>query len=440
MSEAEGRSESIGERLRRLRRERGMSQRELASPGVSYAYISRIEAGTRQPSVKALRMLARKLGVSADFLETGSELAPGEQRELEIASAELSMRLEAHSAEVSEALERLLDEAVLAGDLSAATRARATLGLAAFEDGDFVRAIALLEEVVPHVTPSARPDAYATLGRSYAATGAPQRAVEIFQRCLDGLESDAPENTSTRIRFAAYLSAALTDLGELERAESLLSDVLSETGEFVDPYSRVRLYWSIARVAGFQGQLSVALDHYRRAVALLEATEDTLHLARAHIGCAWTLNAAGRGGEAQKHLEAAERLLGSSPAPADLASLRTEQAKAALQLGELEDAIERAKEAIELLGESEPGEQGVAWATLADAQTSRNEVAEADDSYRRATMLLADNDRFRETAQAYRSWAKLLREAGREAEALDALERATDYAVRQPSTLASAKR
>lgn len=65
------RRETIGQRLFRLRLERGLSQRELASPGVSYAYISRIEAGTRNPSVKALRKLASKLGVTADYLETG---------------------------------------------------------------------------------------------------------------------------------------------------------------------------------------------------------------------------------------------------------------------------------------------------------------------------------------------------------------------------------
>ena len=69
MRESEPLREPIGVRLRRLRLERGLSQRELASPGVSYAYISRIEAGTRRPSVKALRMLARKLGVSPEYLE-----------------------------------------------------------------------------------------------------------------------------------------------------------------------------------------------------------------------------------------------------------------------------------------------------------------------------------------------------------------------------------
>jgi transcriptional regulator with XRE-family HTH domain len=62
-------AETIGQRLRRLRLARGISQRELATKGVSYAYISRIEAGARRPSVKALRQLAEKLGVTESYLE-----------------------------------------------------------------------------------------------------------------------------------------------------------------------------------------------------------------------------------------------------------------------------------------------------------------------------------------------------------------------------------
>jgi transcriptional regulator with XRE-family HTH domain len=64
-------NESIGARLKRLRQARGMSQRHLSSPGVSYAYISRIEAGARTPSVRALRQMAAELGVSVEYLETG---------------------------------------------------------------------------------------------------------------------------------------------------------------------------------------------------------------------------------------------------------------------------------------------------------------------------------------------------------------------------------
>src|SRR5260370_40292375 len=78
-------AETIGERLRRLRVARGLSQRDLSEPGVSYAYISRIEAGARRPSFKALRMLAKKLGVTPEYLETGSELGAAEARELRLA-------------------------------------------------------------------------------------------------------------------------------------------------------------------------------------------------------------------------------------------------------------------------------------------------------------------------------------------------------------------
>jgi len=68
--------ETIGERIRRLRVERGLSQRDLAQPGVTYAYISRIEAGTRAPSGKALRALAEKLDTTALYLETGRHDIP----------------------------------------------------------------------------------------------------------------------------------------------------------------------------------------------------------------------------------------------------------------------------------------------------------------------------------------------------------------------------
>ncbi len=67
------RTETVGKRLRRLREERGLTQRELAEPGVSYAYISRVEAGQRTPSIKALRKLAATLAVTPLYLELGTD-------------------------------------------------------------------------------------------------------------------------------------------------------------------------------------------------------------------------------------------------------------------------------------------------------------------------------------------------------------------------------
>ena len=62
---------SVGDRIRQRRLELGFSQRALACEGVTYAYISRLEANTRQPSTKALRKLAPKLAISVHWLETG---------------------------------------------------------------------------------------------------------------------------------------------------------------------------------------------------------------------------------------------------------------------------------------------------------------------------------------------------------------------------------
>src|SRR5438034_51517 len=87
-------AETIGERLKRLRIERGLSQRALAERGVSNAYISRLEIGDRSASMKALRILARKLGVTPEYLETGNDRPPVELRAIKLGEAELMLRLD----------------------------------------------------------------------------------------------------------------------------------------------------------------------------------------------------------------------------------------------------------------------------------------------------------------------------------------------------------
>src|SRR5438094_10281713 len=111
-----GTTEGVGARLKRLRLQRGLSQRDLSSPGVSYAYISRIEAGARTPSVKALRKLSQKLAVSVEYLETGRDIRDVDDRELRLADAELELRLADDIATAERKLEQILTEALAAGD------------------------------------------------------------------------------------------------------------------------------------------------------------------------------------------------------------------------------------------------------------------------------------------------------------------------------------
>jgi transcriptional regulator with XRE-family HTH domain len=422
--------ETIGQRLKRLRLEQGLSQRELAAPGVSYAYISRIEAGTRQPSVKALRRLAAKLGVTADFLETGSQLGAEEQRELRLADLELSVRL-GDGGDAKASLLGLLDEALVAGDGNAALRARVSLATLALEDADWARAAALLESALEGLTfaPVDHYDIYARLGRAYAAAGRAHEAVALYEQCIEGV-GEAGGDASLEARYAALLSYALSDLGDLARAEEVVSNALSRLDETTDPYMRVRLYWSMARLAHTEGRASVALANIRKAIALLQATDDTLHLARAHILAAGITLSREDADGASLHLDRAEQLLGMPVSTEDLVEIATHRSHIATIRGQGAAATSFAREALTLISGHGPGYEGRAFAALGDGLTLTGDLSAADDAYRRGAELLEANGQWRDAANTCRAWARMLRESEQEAQALDVLERATELGMR----------
>jgi transcriptional regulator with XRE-family HTH domain len=419
--------ETIGQRLKRLRLERGLSQRELAAPGVSYAYISRIEAGTRQPSVKALRRLATKLSVSPDYLETGSDLDASGALELRLSNLELSVRLgEWDNAE--EPLQELLVEAVSAGDRDASKRARVALATLAMELGRFAEAVALLEATTADdpFAPVEQYEIYANLGRAYASSGHPERAVELYQRCIDEC---AAEDGSLAARYATLLSYALSDMGEMARAEEVVRAALERLSETEDPYMRVRLYWSIARLAHTEGRASTALSNVRKAIALLEATDDTFHLARAHILAANITLSRDHADAAAKHLDHAETLLGRGPATIDLFEIKTLRSRIAVLRGHGADAVTLAREALAVAKDA-PADQGLGYSALADGLALSGDKAAAADAYAKAVELLESQGRWRPAANACRAWAHMLRDQGRDEEAMDALDRAAELGMR----------
>jgi transcriptional regulator with XRE-family HTH domain len=66
-------SRALGARLRELREERGLSQRELGSRlGILQSKLSKYESGTHQPSLRTLVRMANLFAVSTDYLLTGA--------------------------------------------------------------------------------------------------------------------------------------------------------------------------------------------------------------------------------------------------------------------------------------------------------------------------------------------------------------------------------
>jgi transcriptional regulator with XRE-family HTH domain len=67
--------ETIGERLRRARRERNVTQMELASrTGIAHSTVVRIECGQVKPKLETVWMLAEALGVDPKWVVFGDSL------------------------------------------------------------------------------------------------------------------------------------------------------------------------------------------------------------------------------------------------------------------------------------------------------------------------------------------------------------------------------
>src|SRR4029077_18252390 len=156
---------AVGRRLREARHAAGVTQRELSFDGCTAAYVSRIEAGARVPSLQILHEFAKRLGVTPEYLATGQPASPGLSTDLLEAEVALSLGDEERAAELYEAARAEAD--------SPAAWARVQLGLGrlATQRGDISQGIDLLEGALAsgELGPGDASAAANALGRCYAA-------------------------------------------------------------------------------------------------------------------------------------------------------------------------------------------------------------------------------------------------------------------------------
>ncbi len=136
--------ETMGERVRSLRRSAGLSQEELAAGRFSKEYVSQIERGKTRPTAETLEWLADRLATDREFLEHGLTLADSQRLEAALAAAERILE----DARYAEALKAFADVRALAGASPATTFSlRLLLGeaWAHIRLGELPAAMALLE-------------------------------------------------------------------------------------------------------------------------------------------------------------------------------------------------------------------------------------------------------------------------------------------------------
>ena len=407
---------AVGVRLKDAREAVGLSQRQLAFPGCSSAYISRIEAGTRTPSLQVLHLLGQRLGVSAEFLATGQ--AGSAHHEDLLAQADFALRfddLEGAEGFLNAALEE-------AANPRSQGRALEGLGQLAYRRGNPRKAADLFEQaleaygsdVVDH------PKLADTLGRSYAMLGDLNGSIQVFDRCL--ADAQRRRDRVEASRFGVLLGNALIDAADFERAETLVAQTLDVVEELSDPILLARLYWTQSRLHGEQDDTERAAGYARKALAIIEMTEDRAYAARAHQLLAHIELDNDRPEEALAILERGQELM-HDLSTLERAQYRLEEARALAGLGRTEEAASMAMEVSGVIAGANVEDAGRSYTLLADLFAQIGEPDRAGELYELAVELLETNPN-RYLVRAYRRHAELLEDQGHTAEAMDLLKKA----------------
>ena len=72
--------ETLGQRIKRIRNERGMSLAKVVREDFSRAFLNQVELGKARPSIRVLRIIADRLGTEVEYLLQGQQA--GLEREL----------------------------------------------------------------------------------------------------------------------------------------------------------------------------------------------------------------------------------------------------------------------------------------------------------------------------------------------------------------------
>jgi tetratricopeptide (TPR) repeat protein len=391
-----------------------MSLRQLAFPGCSPSYISRLEAGERIASPGVLRELADRLGVRESYLATGTMITAASILE----DAELALRLD-QTVEAARLYETALKDAH--GDVERA-RALEGLGHVAFRSGDPGLAVELFEKSLGlrRRDPVQDLSVAETMARAHASLGDVGRAIELLERCREASDHDPIQY----VRFATLLGAALTDNGDFSSAESVLAAAQARGADVPDPYTRARLLWFEARLHGEQGQTELSLRPLRQALEILRATEDTYAVAHALQSLAHAYLDLNRPTEALAHLGEGRDAILSSGTPLEIAQYRFEEARALAALGETAEAASVAMAVGNELRGTYPVDAARTYVLLGEIIAGLGEAARARELLELAIEILEKQAPNRYLVQAYKLLASLLRARGDTVGALDVLERA----------------
>ncbi|GAT65043.1 helix-turn-helix domain-containing protein [Planomonospora sp. ID91781] len=274
----------VGQRIKTMRRQRGLSQAQLAHPELSDSYVSLIESGKRTPTPAVLELLAQKLDCSLTYLINGVTTEQMREIELGLGYARLAME----NGEVVEARTRyaeLLADEGLAGLPQLRQETEYGLALASRACGDLDAAISLLiglrERDGSEISPERHIDIVTQLSICYREQGRLAQAVQVVEEILGG--AVRPAWTDGLIRLGVQALAAYIERGDLLRARHFSAELVAAAETLGTPTALTLAYWEAAILAFETGCGEEAAAYFERAVAIQSEHGEAQRYARLRV-------------------------------------------------------------------------------------------------------------------------------------------------------------
>jgi len=343
----------LGERLRQLRVGAGLTQSELAGDRFSKEYVSQIERGKTRPTSETVEWLAKRLGVDSGFLANG--LATDERGRLEGALTRAEALIEANrDDEAAAEYESLVPAARATGLLELQVRALVGAGRVSMRLGGVRPALELLNEARsiaegPGFSDVERAEVLFALGVCRHQLNSNQTAIALFNEALALAERSGLPSDKLRSNILSWRSRCWRRQRDYEAAREDIERALELAEDANDPRTIGAAYFQASIVADREGHWVLARNYAEKARTAYAELSDHVHMGQLTNNLGGLNFLLGNTDEAIRLLKEAFGIALETGHEGDAAQAISSLAQIHLRTGNLEQADEQARQALELL-------------------------------------------------------------------------------------------
>jgi tetratricopeptide (TPR) repeat protein len=345
----------LGERLRTLRVNSGLTQTDLAGERFSKEYVSQIERGKTRPTQETIEWLAQRLGVDPGFLASG--VSADERGRIETGLARAEALNENH--EYQDALAEYQKVAgSVVGIASPELEVRHLTGeaWALMRSGEVKPAVKLLTRVQaivedPLFSDVDRADVLFRLGACRVELSSIQTAIGLFNEALTLAERSGFPCDRLRAEIFNWRSRCYRRQRDFEAAREDVERALELAEALGDPREVARVYFFASLVAERQGNWVLARTYAEQAKAQYEEIADRATLGKVLNNLGGLNFLLGKPEDAIAQLNESFKVLLEYGTEADAARAVSSLAQVNLRTGQVEPAEHQARQALQLLGD-----------------------------------------------------------------------------------------